>query len=605
VFGRVARVLAVLGLAVLPTVLLSTGPAAALCVGSSLCNPANAPLLAEFATSAGPSLTTAARTAGALSGASTAAPVSAVPLASTATAAGAGSSVWGAAVGKIVTLLGGIAGFGFLVPDSTDPGLPSGTNTGIHASLDGGAVWMKYAGATPWLIDPFTVQFTANWSTTDFYNGVPRTATWTYNFVGVDRPNTTACTSTNGLYCTTTSKATALAAYHKCWTNSAQTTVSASWTGPVSGSFSQPATTPGTWSLSSTSNPCTYGLSQIKWSASPHADTGIAPSEYIVNVSTPVTGQPVRHIEQTVTCKTSAGVITTVTNSTASTVWAANQMVEVAGLMCPVGSRAVGVEAVVKTDGGADLVVVNEPYVEGAGLDAATGDVPEICYTSTDCTLQLERRTSTETDTYARVNPDNYPDWWEDPARDYLYRCVYGSSTTWIVVPIANCSIYRDPGPEWADPVSDTDVPESDPAGDCNFGWSDLLTGGIFVRGGKCILTWAFVPSDGFMNAKVDEIRTSWDGTAPVVVFQTANSVWGPWYQARTVPSGCEGPSLTITNMVNDAHPFTACGEIAQAVVPIGKPLIAGVVLVGAVLGAARTLGRSFGIDASSRGEPM
>jgi hypothetical protein len=568
VFGRVARVLAVLGLAVLPTVLLSTGPAAALCVGSSLCNPANAPLLAEFATSAGPSLTTAARTAGALSGASTAAPVAAVPLSSTATAAGAGSSVWGAAVGKIVTLLGGVAAWKFIAPPSGSPGLPPGGSSVAPLMGDG-----YYFVVT-------SVVFNASGTTSITYTRPHAPGGW-------------KCFVTNGAGVIGNDGAGDAGAYGSYTSN----------LGPTSGGVKVGIKC---WTHNGTYGNTMPGVQPTTPAALAAYNPGAGWTNFLTYGSFPgVATVPVRHIEQTVTCKSSAGVVTTATYVGPSATWAASELVDVAGLMCPSGSRTVGVTATVKTDGGADFVVADVPYVAGNALDTATADVPDLCYTATDCTLQLDRRTSTETDTYARVNPDNYPDWWEDPARDYLYRCVYGSSTTWIVVPIANCSIYRDPGPEWADPVPDTDVPESDPAGDCNFGWSDLLTGGIFVRGGKCVLTWAFVPSDGFMNSKVDEIRTSWDGTAPVVLFQTANSVWGPWYQARTVPSGCEGPSLTITNMVNDAHPFTACGEIAQAVVPIGKPLIAGVVLVGAVLGAARTLGRSFGIDASSRGEPM
>jgi hypothetical protein len=579
VFGRVARVLAVLGLAVFPTVVLSTGPAAALCVGSSICNPANAPLLAEFATSAGPTLTTAATTAGVtVGGASASAPIAAIPLTSAATTAGASSSVWGAAVGKIVTLLGGLAAWNFIAPTSTSS-LPSGA---VSAS----------AGV---LFKPAAVTITSA--------GLPR-------LDGLSRwgADATRWTAIAGNY----------SGYNYCYPLTSPPADPATQTAGATGGYngyqsfdytSSAGGGPTVWSGQTVQGPgfsistaggCVAGsfpfLTRLDFSQG---------RVWIRNTPPSGSTSPLRHIEQTVTCKTAAGVVTTSTYVGTSAVWAGSQLVDVAGLMCPSGSRAVGVSATVKTDGGADFVVADVPYVAGNSLDSATDTIPEACYTgSTACTLDLERATSPAQTTWVKVNPDDYPDWWTDPSRDVLYRCRYGTAETWITVPIASCSVYRD-GSTVADPVPTTDSPTTDSSADCNFGWSDLLTGGIFVRGGKCILTWAFVPSDGFMNAKVDEIRTSWDGTAPVVVFQTANSVWGPWYQARTVPSGCEGPSLTITNMVSDAHPFTACGEIAQAVVPIGKPLIAGVVLVGAVLGAARTLGRSFGIDASSRGEPM
>jgi hypothetical protein len=602
--GRVAvaRVIAILGMIILPTVVLSTGPAAALCVGSSICNPANAPLLAEFATSAGPTLTTAATTAGAtVGGASAAAPISAVPLTAAATATGSSSSVWGAAVGKIVTLLGGLAAWKFIAPSSPETTLPTGTG-GVSKSGQGAAKWYKYAQASP-VILTHEYSFTITWS--GAYNGKPTSATWVASVTPNNGPNTgaTDCTSTNGLYCKSSVYATSVTRWHRCYAQSAQTSPG-SWVGPNFSAMNMPWAngTSQAFGLSSSSNPCTYGIYDAKIVLAPHADTGYPSVDLVWSPNDPVV--PNRWIEQTVTCKTAAGTTSTVTSSTSPNPMTANQLVDVAGLMCPSGSRAVGVTATVKTTGGTDVPLVDAPYVPGEGLDSATVDVPEPCYTgSTACTLDLQRATSTSQTTWESINPEDYPDWWTDPQRDILYRCRYGTAETWITVPIANCSVYKD-GPTVGDPVPTTDTPTNDNSGDCNFGWSDLLTGGIFIRGGKCILQWAFVPSDGFIPNKLTEVQSSWSGTAPVVAAGTIHDAWAPWWATHSVPTNCEGPSFEIPAWGwEDLHPFSACGEIAQIVVPIGRPLIAAMAIIACLTASASQLGKGINFDFVTKGK--
>ena len=318
------------------------------------------------------------------------------------------------------------------------------------------------------------------------------------------------------------------------------------------------------------------------------------------------TSNPARTIEQTVTCKRADGTTSTVTSSTNVGPLSAGNMIEIAGLMCPSGSRAVGVDATLKTPGAADMPIVSEPYVPGAGLDAGTSNIPEPCYSGTTCHLELEKATGPGT--WAKVDPEAVPDWWTDPVRDQTYRCVYGAGSTWLVLKLTACEVYSTPKVGIAKPTADpaSDPAPSDTSGDCSFGWSDLLNGGIFVRGSKCVLRWAFIPTGGF-EAVVAGFSSTW-GASPIGTWVNTEA-GGPVTDiggglADTGSTPCGGPQWTITLGGEEYafKPLDSCSEPLKTLAPIVKGLSGFFIAIAGALAAFNPLLRALGLPVISWG---
>ncbi|MGV1037946.1 MAG: hypothetical protein ACOYD0_13110 [Candidatus Nanopelagicales bacterium] len=307
-------------------------------------------------------------------------------------------------------------------------------------------------------------------------------------------------------------------------------------------------------------------------------------------------GPPLRHVEQTITCKNAAGDLQTITSNSANALWETGDIVEVAAAMCPLGSRAVGVVAKVKTEGGTDLTVIDQPYSPGSPLDAGTADIPEPCYSGTTCHLELERVTDPTGESWEKVDPATVPDWWADPVRDQVYRCVYGAGASWIVLPITACEVYSNPTSSTpAKPTSSTPT-DNDPTGDCEFGWGDLFNGGIFVRGSKCVLRWAFIPEAGFAPV-MGRFSAGWSGSgigAWITETGGAGSAMGGQLAAAG-SVGCEGPTyaVQIGEFDGDLKPFSTCSEPFQTIAPIVKALLGMLLVFAGVRSILRRITRA------------
>lgn len=464
------------------------------------------------------------------------------PITSAAAATGAGVTTTGGSVlGRILVGIGGLLGFKFLVPDAGDPGLPAGSGgwSGTVTGVNGSNVWSGNYGITKVSGTDPTATFAVTISGVTGVTGTsygPRVAWYLTNVasgcvVGGNTPQLGSLTASGD-------------------TN----TINVAMGGNLGAGCSYAAVTgvkvvPFRWNYDGF-KPYNAGAVYVQL--------------------TGATGAVTRTIEQTVTCKTAAGTVSTVTNATTGAAWSAGDMVEVAGLMCPSGSRAVGVEAVVKTPGGADLKVIDVPA--GGAIEEAT-DVPEPCYSGGTCTLRVQRL-QTPSGTWADVAPDALsPDWWTDPNRDVKYRCVYGSSDVFDVVPIGQCSWYRDPSSSDPLPPADPVTDVTDAGTDCTFGWSDLLTGGVFIDGSKCVVRWAFTPTPGTL----ENLNAQVQARAPFsVAVEAANGA-----EAMVTAYSAAGSCGSIADFTtDDIDGLIACDAFSKIPGATALRALVGVVLV-------------------------
>lgn len=504
------RLLAALSAFVVLTLVCAVGPvlpASAYC--GSLCPSANTPMLGSIAAGGGVSLAEGVVSSGALAAGSAAAPVATASLTSGALATGGTGSVWGVAAGGIGVLLGGIAAWRWIMPGESDPGLPAGGGGG---SVTG---WPGVVGMSGLTLTAQGVSGTW-WRAVTTYNG---TCWGSWSGGGVTRAQVYGNASS--------------------WSSAGF-----SWSVPASSGSLTGVVCAATLDGAQPPEPVAGQLGTYE----PTGQAGL-----LVRIGSFGTGgAPSRTIEQTVTCKRADGSVSTVTNVGSSGVWAAGAMVEVAGLMCPSGSRAVGVSATVKTPGGDDVALLpGAPGSVDSGLDALTSNIPEPCYTGTGgCTLRLER--ATRSGEWELTNGAESPGWAADPGAAVgevglvigsqpktvgTYRCTYGSPGNLIGVPISECGIYAPATGELAAPGTSGYVQPgaTDPTGDCEFGWSDLLTGGILVRGGMCVLRWAFTPTPG----TVEGLKAQLETRAPFTVASEAADGAGAMVDAYTGAASC------------------------------------------------------------------
>jgi hypothetical protein len=494
-----------------------------------------------------------------LTGASVAAPIGSAVATAGATLAGS-AVVSGDGLGGITGLLGGIKDWLFGVPEASDPGLPAGA-TGVGSNGSYGAITFHIGPATVSATSPYAYSVAY---TLTVPSGCSTGYGWGLSWGGITAGGTTVGTQQ--------------------WNKGLVGGTGAACAGTHTGTFT--GTLGSTWITSYGALPAAarpYFYQQYYASSTP-----VTASPAGGDAQFNATGNPARTIEQTITCKNAAGVTSTVTSTTASALWAPSEMVEVAGLMCPLGKRAVGVVATVKTPGGADLVVVNEPYVEGTGWDAATADIPEPCYSGTTCHLELERKTGS--DTWTATDPASVPNWWTDPLRDSTYRCMYGAGSTWVNLGLAACEVYKSPETGLATPTLVTDPPPSDPSGDCSFGWLDLLNGEIFVRGSMCVVRWATIPTPGRLDTAGANISDAFDASAAGTAVAAVSNVGGSF--TTPVAGDCHGPEFGLSWIPIASfdgvtiYPMEACTGIGQLASSWFRP-VALVALWGAALMSA------------------
>lgn len=177
-------------------------------------------------------------------------------------------------------------------------------------------------------------------------------------------------------------------------------------------------------------------------------------------------------------------------------------------------------------------------------------------------------------------------------------------------------------GPE---PVSDP--PAADEGDSCTFVWGDPST---WASAGICALVYLldkvvnllgsvvsaigsvagaildglvglFVPSDGFMEAKANQLKDAWADTPPLVVVDGVQDL-GDALTLAAPSSSCAGPALNISTEFTGPialNPLSTCLEEVGVLASIVKTALTVVVYVGAFLAGVRIIGSAFGLDLS------
>jgi hypothetical protein len=305
---------------------------------------------------------------------------------------------------------------------------------------------------------------------------------------------------------------------------------------------------------------------------------------------------PLRTMEQTVTCKDASGAISEITATVGPFQATPGSMVPITGLQCPDGDRLVKVERVVKTDGAPDVEL--PPLRVPPELDV----IPADCFTAAiSCRLELERRTNVGTWTEDVPESLTWPEVANDPES---FRCRMGDppAVPWTAVPLKWCKAtfpYPDPnapGETVTDPVpSETPIsdvaPTPTPApgtGDCDLGWTDLFTGAVFVKGSKCVLQWAFVPSSLSMWDLALRLNVAVAGTAPGQAVAGVSDFVDPLSDLDT-EADCLGPEIHVPEArIEHWRPFAACTGVARTMSDWWLPLATMLVYVGVAFTAVR-----------------
>lgn len=117
----------------------------------------------------------------------------------------------------------------------------------------------------------------------------------------------------------------------------------------------------------------------------------------------------------------------------------------------------------------------------------------------------------------------------------------------------------------------------------------------------KCVLVWAFVPSQSSVNGDLDRVKTALDGSAVKSVYTGVTGVVGPFTQLGLGGSGdCHGPQVTLTVPVagdTTGYPFDTCGRLPQMVLGVLLPIETFAVYAAALFGGARILSRTVGAE--------
>jgi hypothetical protein len=111
----------------------------------------------------------------------------------------------------------------------------------------------------------------------------------------------------------------------------------------------------------------------------------------------------------------------------------------------------------------------------------------------------------------------------------------------------------------------------------------------------KCSLKWAFVPSTGYLDGKVNGLKTSMEGT-------TVHNYWNVFKSMSPAgSSGCEGPAFDVGSPFGSdsavSYPMSACGGAAASLAATSRLILTIAISLGAGFACLRILGRSIGWD--------
>lgn len=113
-----------------------------------------------------------------------------------------------------------------------------------------------------------------------------------------------------------------------------------------------------------------------------------------------------------------------------------------------------------------------------------------------------------------------------------------------------------------------------------------------------------FIPSDGFLDGKVEEVQDAWAGTPPGVVMDDLGDV--PDLFTGPSSTGCAGPPLEVDLPLSEdsttLHLFSTCEDWSSNLATITNLCLRLGVYFGAFLVALRVLAASFGLSLSFGG---
>lgn len=306
---------------------------------------------------------------------------------------------------------------------------------------------------------------------------------------------------------------------------------------------------------------------------------------------------PSRYVEQTVTC--SDGSSSTITGTPAEL--HSGGTIGILALSCPSGTRLTGGSDVLKTSGGSDLTLATLTPPDTSGI-------PSACLAAgNSCTLRLQYQTSTGVWATCETGVDSVcTGFMTSAAATDVYRCQYGTGSTWYTVALRACSQFAS---QWsstpstgADPYSTSDPgPTTD--GTCGIGWGDVLSGAIVYKAVGCAMQWAFVPSEATLQTSTTTLTDAWDGS---VLGQTATALGNFVGPLVTSPSGsapdCHGPSVSIA-WVNSAwtapvYPLDVCAGVPKKIHDWALPFILVLMWATALVSAWFFVGQAFDVDA-------
>jgi hypothetical protein len=542
---RLWRYLAVLILGVGLALGAGTVPAQAYCVGSSICNPANAPILAELATGAAgaaPVTTGAAATGSAIT-----API-ATQAATTAGGSTIAAEVWGGVAAVALSAAGWLGAKAFLGEGDLPPDLMPDPALGV--GLSQGVSVREYAGAN---------RRTAILPTTVVYSG-------TYG--GPYVPVTVSYPATPGIVPLQpeTWASSTIQFQGKCQTTDL-------WK-PASDGIAFTAALIRT-GYTFTVNMTIACLRELQVRVPTEFNSSGTPIQWTPWTDVPIPGAPggaqqMMLLETELDCTGSpVQVFQSATFSEVPT-----SGVVLPQRLCPNGERLQSVKVTLRvlTDSSLDKVLIDvviPKYLQEL--------VPKRCLEvgTDDCTLDLRANGKSVVGNPAHAA-------WETQPKGNEYTCHYGGRLVDIKfcrakygsnprvkepVPIDEPLPTKEPlpYPETAPPFDPVPVPEPTPGpgSDSCMRWSlgDILTGVIVFRAVGCAVEWAFVPPPGTFEATQAAMSASAQASGPMVFLAEVGAIVGDTSDglAGMMQGNCLGPSVTLPNYEDPIRPLNAC----------------------------------------------
>lgn len=529
------RFLVVLVLALGISVGAGSIPAHAYCVGSSLCNPANAPILAELAGTGSAVPTVGAAATGTGSAITS-------PIASSAATTAAGSSiaaeVWGGISAIALSAAGWLGAKALLAPEE----LPAAPNAPPEVEID--SFWIKVHTAP----NPDVV--IGVYQGPDILAEYDRaTSILHYSFAGIGDVLTT------GYWGSIPTEYR----YSRCDSASTQAAYSGNTTSSLENGWDRQVQLPAcidllefhtvrTWTA--TNSPATWG----PWIDLLNRPTGGAYT-YKLETELNCTGSPVqRFYSDPFTVNPSEGV-------------------PLPMRLCPDGEKVTATRIWLR--------VLENPALDKLLAETIVPDylqelVPDDCVKagSDDCTLELKRNGVSIVGNLSEAD-------WETKGGNL--QCSYGG----VVVDLRFCRAVYGRQPRMSEPVAVTEpVPTTTPfpypttapdfpplgepepptpgtdEGSCiRWSLSSILSGEVMFQAVGCAMEWAFVPEQATFTATAAIMQASWYTSGPVM-FMTEGSgiISATGDSIGSLMSGnCQGPAINLPNYSEPLYLLNAC----------------------------------------------